>query len=172
VAYTDVLRHFETSNLLVATRDTRSIAIVETQDAALRIINTRVAKALITPSGLIPAQCNAGDLGTVVNRGVFSKSTPAAAEIKNGVALLKTNLFTDHSKLVILELLKGLLLVYIANDTRGIDHAGTEEPSIKVIATVVVVTDLLLVYQGLDNAEANGARANYPENESEPTSRE
>jgi hypothetical protein len=42
-------------------------------------------------------------------------------------------------------LLEGLLLVDIRNDTGGVDHTWAQEPAVEVIASVVVVTDLLLI---------------------------
>lgn len=46
-----------------------------------------------------------------------------------------THLLTNESQLVILELLKALLDVDIADDTRRVHHAGAEEPLIKVVAS-------------------------------------
>lgn len=142
---TDVLSHLETGNLLVAALNTGGIAVVGAQDTRLGVLNASPAEAIVTPGRLVAAESDTGDMGAVVDRSILGKSTPTTAQVKDLVARLNANLLANNSQLVVLELLKGLLLVDVADDTRGIDHAGAKEPSVEVVAAVVVVTDLLLV---------------------------
>jgi len=44
-----------------------------------------------------------------------------------------------------LELFKSLLLVDIRNNTRCVDHAWAKEPAVEIIASVVMVSNLLLI---------------------------
>lgn len=148
VTDTDVLRHLETGNLLVTTLGDGGIAVVEAQDLALLLGNADLAHGRVTPGSLVAAESDTGNLGAVVLTGKTGEGAPTAAKIEHGVALLEINLLADHGKLVVLELLEGFLLVDIRNDTRGVDHARAKEPAVKVIAAVVVVTDLLLVWVG------------------------
>lgn len=63
---------------------------------------------------------------------------------------------TNESKLVILELLEGFLLVFIGYNAGSIDHSWTEEPGVEVIASVVVVSDLgLVLSRGMDENIGN-----------------
>lgn len=142
---TDVLGHLETGDLLVTALNTGRITVIGANDTALRFLNASLAETVVTPGSLVAAKSNTGNLGAVVNGSVLGKSTPATAEVKHLVTGLNTNLLTDDGKLVILELLKGLLAVDVTDNTGGVDHAGAEEPSVEVVTSVIVVTDLLLV---------------------------
>lgn len=150
VADTDVLGHLETSDVLISTLNTRSVAVVTAHNAALVLFDTSLAKTIVTPRGLITAKSDTGNVSAVVGRGVFSKGSPAAAKIKDPVTGLKTNLLANNGQLVVLELLEGLLPVDIADHTGGVDHAWAEEPSVEVVTSVVVITDLLLIYTMLE----------------------
>jgi hypothetical protein len=145
VADTDVLGHLETGDLLVSTLNTGSIAVVTAQNATLGLLNTGLAETVVTPGSLVTTKGDTSNVSTVVGGSVLGEGTPATAEIEDLVTGLDANLLTYNSQLVILELLKSLLLVDITDNTGGVDHAGTEEPSVEVITPVVVVTDLLLV---------------------------
>lgn len=145
VTDTNVLSHLETGDLLVTTVNTGSIAVVGAQDTRLGFLDASLAEAIVTPGSLVAAKSDTGDVGAVVNRSVLGKGAPAAAKVKNLVARLDTNLLANDSQLVVLELLKSLLLVDVADDTRGVDHAGAKEPSVEVVTAVVVVTNLLLI---------------------------
>lgn len=147
VTDTDVLGHLETGDLLVAAINPRSVTVVKAQDTALRILNTSIAKTLVTPSSLVTTQGDTGDLSTIVNRSILSQSTPATTEIKDSVTGLNTDLFANNSQLVVLKFLESLFLVGVADDTGSVDHAGAQEPSVEVITAVVVVTNLLLIYR-------------------------
>lgn len=145
VADTDVLGHLKAGNLLVSTLNAGSITVVGADDAALRLLNTSLAETIVTPGSLVTTKSDTSDVGTVVSGSVLGESAPATAKVKHLVAGLKVDLLTNHSQLVVLQLLQGLLLVDVTNDTGSVDHAGAKEPSVEVITSVVVVTDLLLV---------------------------
>ena len=151
VADTNVLSHLETGNLLVATIDTGSITVVGAQDTALGVLNASLAETIVTPGGLVAAKSDTGNVGAIVNRSVLGKGTPTTAQIENLVTRLSTDLLTDDGQLVVLQLLERFFLVDVANDTGGVDHAGTQEPSVEVVTAVVVVTDLLLVWGYVSN---------------------
>lgn len=146
VAHTNVLRHLKTGDLFKASGGAGSVTVVHTQDATLRLGDTSLAEAIVTPLGLVTTESDTSDMSTVVNRSVLGKSTPAATKIEDRVARLETNLLADHRKLVVLQLLERLFLVNVADQTGGISHAGTQEPSVEVVTSVVVVTDLLLIW--------------------------
>lgn len=145
VADTDVLSHLKASNLLVATLNAGSITVVGADDAALRLLNASLTETVVTPSSLVTTKSDTSNVSTVVSRGVLGESAPATAKVEHLVARLDTNLLANDGQLVVLELLKGLLLVDVADDTGSVDHAGAKEPSVEVVTAVVVVTDLLLV---------------------------
>jgi hypothetical protein len=50
-----------------------------------------------------------------------------------------------------LKLLQRLFFVDIGYDARGVDHAWTKEPAVEVVATVIVVTNLLLIYAAISH---------------------
>lgn len=145
VADTDVLGHLETGDLLVTALNTGRITVIGANDTALRFLNASLTETIVTPGSLVAAKSDTGDLSAVVDGGVLSKSTPATAKVKHLVTGLDANLLTDNSKLVILQFLKSLFAVNVADDTGGVDHARAKEPSVEVVTSVVVVTDLLLV---------------------------
>ena len=99
---------------------------------------------------MVLGQCHTSDAASVVLVSESSKSTPTTANIKKVVLGLEVQLkgrvravamvrrcaqylLANDSKFVILELLKRLLRAEIANDTRGVHHAGTKEPLIKIV---------------------------------------
>lgn len=145
VADTDVLSHLETGDVLISTLNTRSIPVITADDAALILLNTSLAEAVVTPGSLVAAESDTGDMSAVVSGGVLGEGSPSAAKIKDLVTGLDANLLTNDSQLVVLELLEALFLVDITDDTGGVNHAGTEEPSVEIITSIVVITDLLLV---------------------------
>lgn len=111
----------------------------------MRLGNTSFPETVVTPGGLVAAESDTGNVGAVVDRSVLGKGTPATAQVENRVTRLEIDLLADHSHLVIAEFLEGFFPVDIADDARGIKHARTQEPSIEIITSVVVVTDLLLI---------------------------
>lgn len=145
VTDTDVLSHLETGDVLVATLNARSIAVVTAENATLALLDTSLAKTIVTPGSLVTTKSDTGNVSAVVSGGVLSEGSPAAAKIEDLVTGLDANLLTNNSQLVVLELLKGLLPVDVTDNTRGVDHAGAKEPSIEVITSVIVITNLLLI---------------------------
>lgn len=145
VTDTDVLGHLETGDLVVLALGNGSIAIVHAQDTALLIGNTELTETAVAPGSLVATESNTSNLSTVVGRSELGESAPTTAEIEHAITSLETNLLADNGQLVVLQLLKGLFLVDVGDDTRSVDHARAEEPRVEVVATVVVVTDLLLV---------------------------
>lgn len=145
VAHTDVLSHFKTGDLLVASGNTWSITVVQAVDAALRVFDTGIAETIVTPGSLVTTKSDTSNVSAIVDRSVLGQGTPATAKVQNGVARLKTNLLANNGKLVVLELLKSLLFVDVTDQTGGVDHARTQEPSVEVVASVVVVADLFLI---------------------------
>lgn len=143
---TNVLSHLETGDLVIAALGDRGVSVVHAQDVALLVGDADLAQSVVAPGSLVATQSDTSGLGTVVDTGEASKSAPTASKVEEPLALLQTNLLTDNSQLVVLELLETLLLVDIGDDTRSVDHARAKEPGVKVITTVVVVTNLLLVY--------------------------
>lgn len=145
VSHTDVLGHFQAGDLVVSTRWDGDIAVVHAQDTRLLLGNTSLAEAAVTPGSLVATKSHTGGLSAVVDGSELGEGTPATANIQHALTLFQANLLADNGELVILKLLERLLLVDVGNDTRSVDHTRTQEPAVKVITTVVVVTNLLLV---------------------------
>lgn len=169
VTDTDVLGHFETGDLVVLALGDGSVAVVHAQDTALLLGNAELAETAVTPGSLVATESNTSDLSTVVGRSELGEGTPAAAEIKHAVTSLETNLLADNGQLVVLQLLKGLFLVDIGDNTRSVDHARAEEPGVEVVTTVVVVADLLLVLRTSvhDNLRHHASKEEPEERQSE-----
>ena len=108
--------------------------------------------ALVAKLGLVTRESETGDGGAVVVLGhECAERTPAAANVENAVVGLEVKLrgvrgyhLSDHDskykhllandgELVVLELLKRLLLLEGADDAGGVNHAGSEEPAVKVV---------------------------------------
>lgn len=145
VAHTDVLRHLETGDLVVLALGNGGIAVVHAENTGLVLRNANLAQAVVAPGCLVAAESNTSDVGAVVCRGEFGEGTPATAQVEHAFAGFEANLLANNGELVVLELFKRLFLVDVGDDAGGVDHAGSEEPAVKVIAAVVVVTHLLLV---------------------------
>ena len=145
MADTNVLSHLKAGDLVVTTLWNWDVTVIHTQDAGLLLRDAGIAEASVTPGGLVASKSDAGNVCAEVDRGELGKSSPSAADVKHSLALLKIDLLADNGELVVLKLLKGLLLVDVGDDTRGIDHARAKEPAVEVVASVVMVTDLLLI---------------------------
>lgn len=159
VTDTNVFSHLKTSDFIIAALDNRNVSVVHAEDLALLFGNTDFAKSAVAPGGLVATKRNTSGLCTIVGAGEAGKSTPAAANIQEGLALFETDLLAHNGQLVVLELLEALLLVDIRNDTRGVNHARTQEPSVEIITAVVVVTDLLLVCSSQELAMGDASLA-------------
>lgn len=149
VTNTNVLRHLKRGNLLVAANGNGNISVVLANNSALLLGDTNLAHAAVAPSGLVTAESDTSDVGTVLLASEAGKGTPTTANIEHRVALGETNLLANNGEFVVLELLKSLLAVDVRDDTGGVDHARAKEPAVEIITTVVVVADLLLVWQML-----------------------
>lgn len=88
-------------------------------------------------------------MSSILGAGEFGQCAPTAADIKKRIARLETNFLTDNCQLVVLKLFECLFFVNIADKTGSVDHAGTEEPTVEVIAAVVVIADLFFVFDEL-----------------------
>ena len=172
VTNTDVLSHLETGDLVVLALGDGDITVVHAQNLALLLGDASGAESLVTPSGLVTAESDTSSLDTIVDGGEAGEGTPAAADIEQSLALLEVSLLADNGKLVVLELLKGLLLVGVRDDTGGVDHAGTKEPGVEVITAVIVVANLLLIWESVSLSSStgssfgsSGSRWTYPGNE-------
>lgn len=145
VADTDVLSHLKASDLVVAAFWDRDVTIVHAEDAGLLFGDAKLAHTIVAPCCLVTTKSDTSDVGAVVCRCKFGESTPATANIEHLLALLESDFLAHETKLVILQLFEALLLVGVGNDARSVDHARTQEPAVEVIATIIVVSDLLLV---------------------------
>lgn len=121
------------------------VAVVHAEDFALLLGDAGAAERVGGVGGALLCDGDTGDLGAVVQTGEFGESTPAAADVEHGLALLQVELLADHGHLVVLQFLEGLLAGGVRDDTAGVDHARAEEPGVVVVTAVVVGTDLLHV---------------------------
>lgn len=145
VADTNVLSHLKAGDLVVTTLWNWDVTVIHAQDAGLLLWNAGIAEASVTPGSLIASKSDTGNVCAEVDRGELGKSSPSAADVEHSLALLEIDLLADNGELVVLKLLKGLLLVDVGDDTRGVDHTWAKEPAVEVIASVVMVADLLLI---------------------------
>ena len=142
-ANANMLTHLELGNLVEFPR--RDVTIVHAQEVALAFGDARAAQDVITPGGLITGEGSARDVGAVIDAGELGKGPPAATDVQKGLSLLESELLTDDGHLIILHLLERLLACGVGADTARVDHAGSKEPRVVVVAAVVVGADLLLV---------------------------
>lgn len=144
----NVLHHLQRNDLVVllgSALGQGDVSVVHAQNSGLGGGHAVLGQVLVAVGSLVLAQSDSGHVDAVLLGGKSSQSSPAAANVENLLALLESGLLTHNSKLVVLHLLKGLLLVDIGNDTGGVDHSGAQEPGVEVVASVVVLSDLLLV---------------------------
>lgn len=74
-----------------------------------------------------------------------NECSPTTSDIKHSVTLLQVELLANEVQFVVLQLLESLHSVHILDDTRSVDHSWSEEPRVKVVSSVIVVLNLLLV---------------------------
>ena len=141
----DVLGHFETGDLLVSSGDGGGIAIVHAENTALIFVNADLTEVVVSPFGLIAAESDTGNVGSVVDTGEFGEGTPATAKVEHGVTGFHANLLTDDGQFVVLELLERFFLVDVTDEAGGVDHARAQEPGVEIITTIVMVSYLLLI---------------------------
>lgn len=92
-----------------------------------------------------PGQLTASHVGSVVLGSVSNQGSPTTANVQESVTFLEVELFTDHVELVVLQLFKRFLSVDIGDDTAGVNHSRSQEPRVKVVSSVVVVSDLIFI---------------------------
>ena len=140
-----MLRHLETSDLVVPTLRHGNIAVVHAEDPTLVFLDPSLPQPAVAPCRLIPAQGDPRRAGAVVGARVFCEGAPSAANVEHALPALEPNLLAHDAQLVILQLLQAFFLGDVRDDAGGVDHARTQEPAVEVVAAVVVVTDLLFV---------------------------
>jgi hypothetical protein len=145
VSDADMLGHFKTGDLVVAALRDGNIAVVHAQNSALFFGDTSLSQAVVSPGSLVAAKRNTSDASTVVGASIFSKRTPATADIEHPLSGLQLNFLADDAEFIILDLLKRLLAVDVGDDARCIDHARPKKPAVEVVATVIVVANLFFV---------------------------
>jgi hypothetical protein len=145
VADTNVLSHLEAGDLVVLALWNRDIAVVHAEDSALLLGDTSLAETVVSPGSLVTAKGDTSHLSAKVDTGKLGQGSPAASNIKHALVLLEVNLLANNGKLVVLELLKGLLLGDVRNNAGGVNHTWAKEPPVEIIASVIVVSDLLLI---------------------------
>jgi hypothetical protein len=148
VTHTNVLSHLKTGDLVVAAFRNGNVTVIHAENLGLRLGDANLAHGAVAPGSLVATKSDTGNLSAIVLAGKSGESAPAAANIQHSLVLLELNLLADNSQLVVLELLEGLLRVDVRDDTRGVDHARTEEPAVEVITSVIVVSNLLFIYMG------------------------
>lgn len=149
VADADVLCHLKTSDFVVFAFWNWNIAVIHAEDSALLFCDTGFAEAVVSPGSLVTTKGNTSNIGTKVDTGKLSQSTPATSDIKHALILLQINLLAYDGKLVILKFFKSFLLVDVGDNTGGVNHTWAEEPSIEIIASIIVISDLLLIFKNI-----------------------
>jgi len=144
-ANANVFGHLQADDLGKVTRSTGDFTVVHAQDSSLVGGDTIVLDAFVAKLGLVLSEGDTSDIATVVFSGEGGEGTPTTANVEQAVIGLKVELGANEGKFVVLKLLQSLIVFQVGNDARSVDHTRTEEPLIKVIASVIVVTNLLFV---------------------------
>ena len=129
------LCHLETNNLGEGTLLRGYFSVVHTLNAGTGGIAAIGLDPLVTELGLVLAESNTSDITVVVFMGESSKGAPSTSNVEQTIVGLEVEFLANHGQLVVLELLEAFLLFNVQNDARGIDHAGTKEPFVEVIAS-------------------------------------
>lgn len=143
LADSDVLSHLETGDLVPLLAG--DITVIHTLDAGLMGGDAVLLDAVVSEGGLVQAEGDTSRVRSVVLSSIGGEGTPTASDIEMTLALLELDLLADELQLVVLHLFESLLLCDVTHNTGGVDHAGSKEGSVEVIASVVVVADLVLV---------------------------
>lgn len=163
-AETDVLSHLEAGDLVVVALGSGDFTVVHAEDAALRLGDTVLTETLSCERSTSLGKSDTSNVDTIVLGSVGSKSSPSTANVEHTVSRLEVELVTDHVELVVLKLLKSLLAVDVTDNTRGVDHTGSKEPRVKVVSSVIVVADLVLVLVlGVEDDIGNEVEKNVAE---------
>jgi len=145
VSDADVFGHFQASDLIIFSSGHGSITVIHAQNFRLRFLDSITAEARVSPCGLVATEGDTGNVSAIALGSEASESAPSTAKIEHTVTILEINFLTNDLELVVLELFERLLLVDVGNKTGSVDHAWAQEPTIKVITTVVMITDLFLI---------------------------
>ena len=86
-----------------------------------------------------------GDISSIILGGMSDKGSPSTTDIKQSITLLQGQLLADHVELVVLQLRPIIYCVDKGDYTTSVDHSWSQEPRVDVVASVVVVPDLVLV---------------------------
>lgn len=143
-----MLGHFKTGDLVILAAGLLGrgrVSVVAAHDFGLGGVHAVLGQEGVTPLGLVSAQGDTGELGTELGGAEGGPGTPATAQVQDVVDLGQLDLGGHGVQLVVLQLLQGLFLGDVADNTGGVDHAGTQEPGVEIVTSVVVVSDLLLV---------------------------
>lgn len=145
VSDTNVLGHLQARDSLVLSFWNWNISVIHAKNSGLRFLNTSTTKSRVSPSSLVLSQSDTSNMSAIVDGSVLGKSSPSTADVEHTISGLNTNLLADNLELVVLHLLERFFLVDVGNDTRGVDHAWSKEPTVEIITAVVMVTDLFLI---------------------------
>lgn len=138
---TNVLTHLELRDLVELLLG--DVTVVHAQDVALFLGDAGGTESIGGVGGSLLGNGDSGDLRAVVETCEFGESSPAAANVKHGLAFFEGQLFAHDGHLVVLEFLESLFLVGVRDDSAGVDHSRSKEVGVMVVATVVVRADLL-----------------------------
>lgn len=129
------LGHLETNDLGEGTLLRRNFSVVHTKNAGTGGITTIGLNSVVTELCLILAESDTSNFAVVVFMSESGKGTPSTSDVEQAIFRLEVEFLANHGQLVILELFKAFLLFDVQNDARGVDHAGTKEPFVKVVAS-------------------------------------
>lgn len=87
--------------------------------------------------GLFTSKSNASSVAAEVLCSIRSKCTPAASDIEIAILWLEFQFMANEGQLVVLQLFQSLLFRLVPDYARCVNHAGTEEPVVKVVAAVI-----------------------------------
>jgi len=124
------LGHFQRRNLVESTRTVLNLAEVLAENPSSCRVDAIVLNALVTELGLVAGESDASSIAAVVLSSESDESAPTTSNVEITITRLKPELLADNGQLVVLELLKGFLVLEILDDTAGVDHTRAEEPEI------------------------------------------
>jgi hypothetical protein len=117
---TDVFSHLQTSDLVVLFSG--NVSVVHAQDSDT-FSDTVLFSLAHTPLGLVATQSDTSNVSTLLG-GVDGQGTPTATDVEHLFTLLETDLVGDEVEFVLLELFQGFGVLFVGDDTRGVDHHG------------------------------------------------
>lgn len=129
------LGHLETNDLGEGTFLRGDFSVVHAKDAGAGGITTIILNPFITELGLILSEGDTSNFTAIVLVCKSSEGAPSTSDIEQAIVGLEVEFLANDGQLVILELLEALFFFDIQNDARGINHARTKEPFVKVVTT-------------------------------------